>query len=349
MQPLKFGPRRSVPQTTSTSQGRAVVASLLAAASTLALAISPASATYPGTTNGTLAFGIKDADGNGQINIVEPDGTGVKALTSGAFNHLCAAYSADGTRIAYCSNETGAFEIWTMAADGTDQTQLTKLGGFATFPDYSPDGSLVAFGGTSGTDTHTEILTVDAATGGSLTALTSCATGKPDCANDFPAWSPDGTTIAWIHTDEVDADGNATSAQVWVMNADGSNAHALTTDAPVKGQLPDWSPDGSKIAYASGPDASEGVWVMNADGSDPHQLTGCTATDPSPCATGADGGPAWSPGGTQIAFLHFPANDATDRPVMVMNADGSNVHRVIAGPSIDFVPAWQPLGVAASN
>ena len=328
---------------------RAVAASLAVAAGLLTAIVSPVGATYPGATNGQLALGIKDADGNGQINVVEPDGTGVKALTSGAFNHLCAAYSADGTRIAYCSNTSGAFEIWTMASDGTGQAQLTHLGAFATFPDFSPDGSLVAFGGTQATDTHNEILTVDTATGGKVTALTSCANLKPGCSNDFPAWSPDGTRIAWIHVDEADADGNATSSQVWVMDADGGNAHALTTDASIKDQLPDWSPDGSLIAYEGGPGGSGGIWVMNADGSDPHQLTGCAATDPSPCATGADGGPAWSPDGQQIAFLHFPADDDADRPVMVMNADGTDVHRVIAGPTINYVPAWQPLGVAPAS
>jgi dipeptidyl aminopeptidase/acylaminoacyl peptidase len=348
MRPLSFSSHRSVSETSDTSHWRAVVVSLLVAASSVTMAISPVAATYPGATNGKLAFAIKDAAGNAQINVVEPDGTGAQPLTSGAFFHACAAFSADGTRIAYCSNASGAFEIWTMNADGTGQAQLTKLGGMATFPDFSPDGTRVAFGGTQATDTHTEILTVDAATGGSLTVLTSCADLKPGCGNDFPAWSPDGTKIAWIHVDETDADGNATIEQVWVMNADGSDAHALTTDAPIKDQLPDWSPDGTKIAYHSGPGGSGGIWVMNADGSDPHQLIGCAATDPTPCATGDYGGPAWSPDGQQIAFLSFPA-DATDRPVMIMNADGSNVHRVIAGPSIDFVPAWQPIGVPAGN
>ena len=97
--------------------GRLVPGSLVVASALLAGTLSPAAATYPGT-NGKLAFGIKDADGNPQITIVAPDGTGVTALTSGAFFHLCAAYSADGTKIAYCSNESGAFEIWTMARTG---------------------------------------------------------------------------------------------------------------------------------------------------------------------------------------------------------------------------------------
>src|SRR3982751_5436266 len=98
MRPLSFGSRRSVPGNTDTPKARAVAVSLLVAASAVAMAIAPAAATYPGTTNGALAFGIKDAAGNGQINVMQPDGTGLKVLTSGAFNHLCAAYSADGSR-----------------------------------------------------------------------------------------------------------------------------------------------------------------------------------------------------------------------------------------------------------
>src|SRR5262249_23438678 len=84
-----------------------------------------------------------------------------------------------------------------------------------------------------------------------------------------------------------------------------------------------------------------GIWVMNADGSNQHQVAGCTASDPAPCANGDLFGPAWSPDGTQIAYLSTNG-DGSDRPVMIMNADGSNAHRLIAAQSVQFVPGWQP-------
>ena len=47
--------------------------------------------------------------------------------------------------IAYCSDVSGSWEIWSMKQNGTKQHQVTHLGGFSTFPDYSPDGSKIAF------------------------------------------------------------------------------------------------------------------------------------------------------------------------------------------------------------
>lgn len=265
----------------------------------------------------------------------------MRQLTTGVGNHLCAAYSADGNEIAYCADVGGSFEIWTMKEDGTQQAQLTHLGGRALFPDFSRDGSRIAFAGTERDDPRTQVYVVDAATGAGLVALTRCAASAPGCSNDFPAWSPDDERIVFIHADASDADENPVSPQVWVMNGDGSNQHPLTTDSAPKYQLPEWSPDGSRIVYAKGAEPNQGIWVMNADGSGQHQLTGCRTGDASPCATGDDFAPVWSPDGTKIAFLRFPGLDPTDRPVYVMNADGSDQHRLTDGTILQAVPAWQ--------
>ena len=110
---------------------------------------------------------------------------------------------------------------------------------------------------------------------------------------------------------------------------------------------PDWSPDGSKIVFHAGGFGSGGIWVMNADGSGQHQLSGCGPTDPSPCAAGDDWGPTWSPDGRKIVFLRdLQALGIADRPVFVMNADGSGQHRITTAPIIPGVPAWQPRGVS---
>src|SRR5690349_20896476 len=116
---------------------QSLIAATVAAAALTALAISPVAATYPGR-NGRLAFGVRGPDGVGIVS-VRPNGKDATALTSGEGFHACAAYSADGSKIAYCGNAGGPFEISSMNADGSNDHQVTNLGGFAVFPDYSPD------------------------------------------------------------------------------------------------------------------------------------------------------------------------------------------------------------------
>ena len=327
------------------------VASTPAASLAVNATESPAASTAPAESAGPvgspvpgerLLFGVRSADGStADIYSELPDGSDLRQLTSGSGNHLCPGFSRDAHTVVYCSDESGPFEIWTMQADGSNQAQLTKLGGRALFPDLSPDGATVAFAGTEGSDTHNEIYLVDAATGAGLVTLTSCAGGKEGCANDYPEFSPDGKQIVFIHQDDYSGD-NGINQQVWVMNVDGSDAHAVTTGAEPKDQLPTWSPDGKSIAYASGKADSEGIWVVGADGTNPRQLSGCKAADEAPCAAGSDFGPGWSPDGTSIVFARgFSAVGANDRPIFLMKADGTDQRRLTPDPMLVGVPTWR--------
>ena len=76
-----------------------------------------------------------------------------------------------------------------------------------------------------------------------------------------PAWSPDGTKIAF-----------SSEGDIYVMNADGSAQTRLTRDAQYD-VSPDWSPDGSKLALTGGSTATGFIDVINADGSGRTRLT----------------------------------------------------------------------------
>jgi Tol biopolymer transport system component len=288
----------------------------VAVAAVLALLGAPAAqATYPGHTNGRLAFGMT-VDGNTDVYSVLPTGQALRRLTDDPRFDACPAYAADGESIAWC----GPGGVWLMKQDGTEKRQLTTFG---AFPDISPDGSKVVFmGGPSGSN-NIDIWAVDIGTG-NLARLTTAP-----AFDGFPAWSPDGSRIVYESPDPLTG-----IVQLWLIDADGSPTQ-LTFDPASKDQVPDWSPDGAKIAYVANVPGRRGgdIWVINADGTSPHPIT-----------SGADLlGTAWSPDGTQIATLNW-----TTRTVEVLNTDGSDRHAVHPG-GIQFVPGWQPRGTGLDD
>ncbi len=142
-----------------------------------------------------------------------------------------------------------------------------------------------------------------------FTAVTGIATMNPDGSGqwglDFlpgdhsPAWSPDGTRVAFVTSREHDYD-------IYSMSADGSDQRNLTRSYAYDSE-PTWSPDGAKIAFISFRAEGAGIYVMNADGSDQKLL----ADD-----IGYPSGPTWSPDGARIAFqtYYYDFETSTARP-----------------------------------
>jgi len=130
---------------------------------------------------------------------------------------------------------------------------------------------------------------------------------------------------------------------IYVINPDGSDLQILTPGAG--GWEPTWSPDRSKILFASdlhgGGQADEEVYVMDADGSNVRRLTN------TPGDTTSSWSADWSPDGKQIVFQSnrdgSPEGwDGYD--IYVMDADGSNIRRLTREPGFDATPAWSPDG-----
>jgi Tol biopolymer transport system component len=120
--------------------------------------------------------------------------------------------------------------------------------------------------------------------------------------------------------------------EIFTMNADGTGLVNLTRSGSVNELAPDWSPDGSRIAFVSNRDGNNEIYVMDADGSDARRLTTNAAWDNHP---------SWSPDGTQIAF----ASERTgNREIFVMSAAGSSVRQLTFDPNPDTWPEYSPDG-----
>jgi TolB protein len=178
------------------------------------------------------------------------------------------AWSPDGTQIAFSSRRNGKDAIWKVAATGGPATQVTfptqntpQEGDLA--PNWSPDGNSIVFMSTQG---HRDLWAIwkVAADGSGIETEIVPRFGS----NEYtPAYSPDGSTIAWTH---CVGSPSCFDTEIWFANADGTNLRFVTTGGPSYEFSPTWSPDGSAFAMNT---ASVDIWRVHADGTGLMQLT----------------------------------------------------------------------------
>ena len=185
--------------------------------------------------------------GSAEIYVMNASGENAARLTEIATDDYGPAWSPDGTRIAFVSTRDGNAEIYVMNADGTSPVRLTSDNAYDSDPAWSPDGSRIAFGSNRGGIGGIWVMNAD---GSGLRRLTS---NNPDCGFDVcpgdwqPAWSPDGTRIAFSHGS---SSGGYEYRHIFIVNADGSGLTQLTHGIYDDAAKPAWSPDGRKIALA---------------------------------------------------------------------------------------------------
>jgi len=167
------------------------------------------------------------------------------------------------------------WEIYLM--NNSQEVRLTYHGAMDIEPRLNRGATKIVFASNRSGDFY-QIFTMNL-DGTGVTRLTST-----NADNGNPAWSPDGSKIAF----ESYRDGQA---EIYVMDANGANQRRLTwADGP--DTTPVWSPDGTQIAFSSARTGGYRIWVMQADGNQAHQMT----TQPYSFY------PAWSPDGRWIAY-----------------------------------------------
>lgn len=149
------------------------------------------------------------------IYVMNVDGTQQMQLTKDPSNELEPSWSADGTRIAFISDRNGQnFDIYVMNADGSDVTQLTDDSANEFGPVWSPDGTQIVFNSDRNGHVQLFMMTID---GAKLIQLT-----KDSSNSAYADWSRSGNRIVF------ESDRDTGYANIYVMNADGSNIVQLT-------------------------------------------------------------------------------------------------------------------------
>jgi Tol biopolymer transport system component len=187
-------------------------------------------------------------------------------------------------------------KVYAINPDGSGETRLTPEHANSSMPVWSPDGERLAFRSDGdGLDNSYNLFAVRAS-GSGLTQLTGFYDPSPSGAS----WSPDAMKLTFSVGDLV-----------YTVRADGTGLTSL-----VAGGGPDWSPDGTEIAYT---DEAGRIVTMKPDGSDHRIIT-------------SGGGPRWSPDGSRMAFTR-------SAEIHVIDADGSDERNLrAAGWGLDWSP-----------
>lgn len=205
-------------------------------------------------------------------------------LTSGGWDDIDPALSADGTQLAFASNRDGHWDLYLLDMQSGETKQLSDDAAYDGHPSWSADGAWLAYEHYEDENLEIVMMPLD----GSLNPVAVSAAAGLDYA---PAWRPGAQQIAFVS----DRGGQAA---IWLVDLgeDGAQRFRQLTAA---GDSPAWSPDGKWLAWS----------VMEQEG---WRIYAQDLTDANsePRAIGAGEEPHWSPSG-QVILVTVGDEDAT--------------------------------------
>jgi Tol biopolymer transport system component/predicted Ser/Thr protein kinase len=262
-----------------------------------------------------------NADANGQSDLYllafsdgwKPAGE-PRQITFGNQGAQTPAWTADGREIVYSVGSLVLRGLWrisafTHAAERTEPQPLPSVGNDASEPAISRSAHRLAY---VHRFSHTSIwrMAAPGLEGKRLRPLNQPASLISSTRDDeSPQFSPDGKKIAFQSS-------RSGSLEVWICDADGSNAVQVTSFGGPDVSTPRWSPDGGRIAFDSNATGEWDIYVVGANGGKPQRMT----TNPA-----NDGNPSWSHDGQ---WIYFDSARTGEQQVWKMSANGGEAVQV---------------------
>lgn len=252
--------------------------------------------------------------GNKEIYVCDFDGFGVTRITKNGSINIQPSWDRSGRRLLFTSFITGNPDLYVADLGQGRITRLSSRSGINSGGMFHPLANLVALTLSPGGDP--EIVTIDGTSGAQVARLT-----KSTGIDVSPAWSPDGSQIAFVSE-------RSGGAQIYVMAADGSGVRRVTFQG-AHNTDPAWSPDGKQIAFVSR-DGVFDVFTVRVDGTGMTRITQ---------AAGDNEDPSWSPDGNYIAYSSTRTGSAH---IWASTADGSREMQLTTGKGGYTNPSWSP-------
>ncbi len=267
---------------------------------------------------------VLGCEGGGGKTPVNPE-----KLTSGAGDKFAPDFSPDSKSLVFvkrvADNEA---HLWVIGLDDRGDAKarrLTWAPGIDGEPAWSHDGTRVAFQSNRGKPGSTNIYVVSADMGEKHGSPLAVALTEDNGANVAPTWSPDDSRIAFESR-------RAGNLDIWVMNADGEGARAVTK-SPEPDTTPRWSPDGKWIAFSSERSGARELWSMDPEGALARQLT---------TAGLASWRPRWTPDSAEVVFLRGSKPERCE--LYEVRRNGSGLKQIVAGSATLRDPVVSPDG-----